>query len=152
NALLAAMFPPSVQRAELAEINGATNWLLRFNQTPQDIGGTTARIFLGVRIQCAQCHDHPSEKWKQEDFRRFTAIFARTGIRPLDQKQMGMIRRVELVDGPGAGFGMAQNPELRPIATASPTALDGTDFAQAPQRRTALADWMVRPENPWFAR
>jgi hypothetical protein len=150
--LMAALYPPSVEKAEAEQVNGATNWLLRFVQTPQDMGGATARLFLGVRIQCAQCHDHPSEKWKQDDFRRFTAIFAKTGLRPLEDKQMGMIRRVELIDGPGAGFGMAGNPELRAIATAKPTALDGTDFASAPMRRTALADWMVWPGNPWFAR
>jgi uncharacterized protein DUF1549/uncharacterized protein DUF1553 len=150
--LMAALFPPTVSKAEAEGVNGATNWLLRFAQTPQDVGGTTARIFLGVRIQCAQCHDHPSEKWKQDDFRRFTAIFAKTGLRPVDPKEMGMIRRVDLIDGQGAGFGMAGNPELRAMAIAKPTALDGTDFSSAPMRRTALADWMIRPDNPWFAR
>ena len=68
--------------ADLEQINGAVNWTLRFEQTPQDLAGNASRIFLGVQIQCAQCHDHKTEKWKQEDFRRFTACFVNTRPRP----------------------------------------------------------------------
>jgi hypothetical protein len=41
----------------------AVNWVLRYSQQPTDLTGKLSRLFLGVQIQCAQCHDHPSEKW-----------------------------------------------------------------------------------------
>src|SRR5262249_8985740 len=56
-----------------AGLNGAVNWLLQYGQSPEDLAGSTSKIFLGVQIQCAQCHDHKTEPWKQTDFQRFTA-------------------------------------------------------------------------------
>ena len=67
-----------------APVNGATNWTLKYQGKPQDLSGTASRLFLGVQIQCAQCHDHKTEKWKQEDFRRFTACFVNARPRPVD--------------------------------------------------------------------
>jgi hypothetical protein len=131
----------------------AVNWILRYAQAPTDLTGNLSRLFLGVQIQCAQCHDHPSEKWKQDDFRSLAACFARTG--PLvdgPRPPAGTIRRVELRDQPGPTFGGGKQADLRLIALSTPRALDGTDFSAAANRRTALADWLVRPDNPWFAR
>jgi hypothetical protein len=58
--------------------------------SPEALAGATARIFLGLQIQCAQCHDHPYDKrYKQEDFWGFAAFFARTKTRPLDMTDAG---------------------------------------------------------------
>lgn len=134
------------------KVHPAVNWILRYAQNPTDLTGKLSRIFLGVQIQCAQCHDHPSEKWKQDDFRALAACFARTGPTPLEDKPKGVVRRVELRDQPGPAFGGPKQSDLRLIALAPPRALDGTDFAGAANRRVALGDWMVRADNPWFAR
>jgi hypothetical protein len=137
----------------------AVNWILRYSQQPADLTGKLSRLFLGVQIQCAQCHDHPSEKWKQDDFRSLAACFARTGPVPLDDKPKGagaksVVRRIELRDQPGPTFGGGPKAmsDLRLIALAPPRALDGTDFSTADNRRAALADWITRADNPWFAR
>lgn len=137
----------------------AVNWILRYTQQPTDLTGKLSRLFLGVQIQCAQCHDHPSEKWKQDDFRSLAACFARTGPVPLDERPKGAgalqrVRRIELRDQPGPTFGGGPKAmsDLRLIALAPPRALDGTDFSTADNRRAALADWITRPQNPWFAR
>ncbi|HZS39752.1 MAG TPA: DUF1549 domain-containing protein [Polyangia bacterium] len=135
-----------------AKPNGAVNWLLKYNGNPTDLTGKVSRVFLGVQIQCAQCHDHPSEKWKQDDFRRLAACFARTGMTPLDDGKQPGIRRVELHDTLVPSFGGPKKSELREIADAKPTALDGSDFSTAPSRRKALAAWIVAPANPYFAR
>ncbi len=143
-------------------VNGAVNWTLRFEQSPQDLGGNASRIFLGVQIQCAQCHDHKTESWKQDDFRRFTSAFFRTKVQPLDPvppsgttkrgKPMGL-RRVELVDAASAPPRFAKKmSELEPVVRAKPTALDGTDLEQGAGTRKALAAWMTSKENRWFAR
>ncbi len=139
--------------AELAKVNGAVNWSLRFEQTPQDLAGSASRVFLGVQIQCAQCHDHKTEKWKQDDFRRFASAFLHARIEPIDAgKPMGAVRRVQLVDIPRVAPRLARNAETAPIAAARATALDGSDLAKGDGTRKALAAWMTSKENPWFAR
>jgi hypothetical protein len=55
----------------------AAAFLLLFGTSPPDIAGKTARFFLGNRIQCAQCHDHPFESWKRTDFWQLAAYFQR---------------------------------------------------------------------------
>ncbi|AKV00863.1 hypothetical protein AKJ09_07526 [Labilithrix luteola] len=138
---------------DLDAINGAVNWTLRFDQSPQDLAGNASRIFLGVQIQCAQCHDHKTEKWTQNDFRRFSSAFLHARSTPLDKgNTMGNVKRVKLDDFPKLPPRLAKNPELTPIATAHPTALDGTDLEKGPGTRKALADWMTSPKNPWFAK
>lgn len=140
------------QTGEDGTINGAVNWTLRFEQNPQDLGGTASRVFLGVQIQCAQCHDHKTESWKQDDFRRFTSAFLRAKVEPLDAgKPMGL-KRVELVDAPAPPPRFAKNADLAPVVRAKPTALDGTDLEKGAGTRKALAAWMTSKDNKWFAK
>jgi hypothetical protein len=135
---------------------GATNFFVRYARTPADLSGKVARTFLGVQIQCAQCHDHPTEAWKRDDFRKLAACFVRTAAQPLDQKKVMGVKRFAVRDFPIAVAGlrgkMMADPDLAAIETARPTALDGTDFTLAANPRQALADWIVAPANPWFAR
>jgi hypothetical protein len=133
-------------------VNPAVNWLLRFHNNPTDLAGTLSRLFLGVRIQCAECHDHPTENWTQQDFQRFAACFSFTSMIPIGEKKPIMgIKFVELkdLDRPALGRG---TPEMRAIRDAAPATLDGTDLSAAKNRREALADWITSPKNKWFAR
>jgi hypothetical protein len=66
-------------------VNGAVNWTLKYVMNPQDMAGTASRTLLGVQIQCAECHDHKTEKWTQKDFQGFAAAFVRTRLAPLDE-------------------------------------------------------------------
>jgi hypothetical protein len=134
------------------QVHAAVNWLLRYNQNPIDLTGKVSRLFLGVQVQCAQCHDHPSEKWKQKDFRSLAACFSRTAMKPLEERAKGLVRRVELVDQARPAFGGPNNADLKLIAMAPPRALDGSDFSTTENRRLAFAHWVTRPDNPYFAR
>jgi hypothetical protein len=137
-----------------AGVNGAVNWTLRYQKTPQDLAGTASRTLLGVQIQCAQCHDHKTEKWTQKDFQSFAAAFVRTRLVPIDRgKAMGEVKRVELrdLDRPAPRF--AKMGDLGDVTKARPAALDGTDLDGQPGGvRSALARWVTSPQNPWFAR
>lgn len=137
---------------DLEKINGAVNWTLRYQQAPQDLAGNASRIFLGVQIQCAQCHDHKTEKWKQDDFRRFASAFLHHRADPVEKKEKGVIRRVELVDIPRVAPRFAKNADVAPIAQVKAAALDGTDLEKGEGTRKALATWMTARENPWFAK
>lgn len=139
--------------ADLEQINGAVNWTLRFETTPQDLAGNASRIFLGVQIQCAQCHDHKTEKWKQEDFRRFASAFLHVKLEPIDRgKPMGNIRRVEVGDLARVAPRFTKNADVAPIARVKAAALDGTDLEKGEGTRKALAAWMTARDNPWFAK
>jgi hypothetical protein len=132
-------------------MNGAVNWFVKYRDTPQDLAGSASRILLGVQIQCAQCHDHKTEKWRQEDFRGFASCFMRTRTEVLDKDKMGGRKRVDVVDIGRPLPRFLKNPELAVFAQATPRALDGTDLSRAPDPRPALAAWMTSPENPWFS-
>lgn len=132
-------------------LNGAVNWLLKHAQNPADLAGNASRLFLGVQIQCAQCHDHKTEKWTQEDFRRFTACFAQTRPFPVEMGRPQGIRRLEVRDITLPRLRGRRAAGRNEYANATPAALDGTDFSDSPNRRQALAAWITAPENPWFA-
>jgi hypothetical protein len=113
---------------------------------PENIAAAASRMFLGVRIECAQCHDHPFDTWKQEQFWSFSSFFAglgREGADP-DNPFSGAIKEVlerrELtipVKGTvvQAAFLTGEKPVWK---EAGP--------------RTTLADWITSRDNPWFAR
>ncbi len=135
-----------------AGVDGAVNWTLKYRDTPQDMAGIASRTLLGVQIQCAQCHDHKTEHWTQEDFRSFASAFVRTRLVPIDAgKAMGQTKRVEVadLDRPAPRFGPMG--DLQAIANATPKALDGTPLEGAGGVRAALARWMTSANNPWFA-
>jgi len=142
----------ALSAASEAPINGAVNWFLKYRDAPQDLAGSASRLFLGVQIQCAQCHDHKTESWKQDDFRRFAACFARTKSEPIDQGKVIGRRRVFVEDLGRPLPRFVRNPDLAPITMAQPAALDGVALGASPDVRRALASWMTARTNPWFAR
>jgi hypothetical protein len=135
-----------------AAINGAVNWTLKFTSTPQDLAGSAAKTFLGVQIQCAQCHDHKTEKWKQVDFQRFANCFTRTRLVVLDKgPAMGKVRRVEVRDLDRPAPRLNKNDDLKDILVAKPAPLDGPDLSSSRNVREAIAAWFTDAKNPWFA-
>jgi hypothetical protein len=112
----------------------------------------TARIFLGMQIQCAQCHDHPFDQWKRPQFHELAAYFARvreqlvrTGNRPAG---------IELRSLPAGEHQMPSKEDPRRGTVMQPRFLDGrSPGANLPdrQRRKALADAVTDGNNYWFA-
>ena len=116
---------------------------------PEAIAGRTARVFLGVRMDCAECHDHAFDpRWKQEDFWGYAAFFARIS-RP--QAKMEMISPVLRVqdsrwgDVTLPGGDEAVTPRI-PLGEAVENEADGAS------RRRRLADWLTAADNPHFSR
>lgn len=113
----------------------------RFKQAkPENLASSVARLYLGVQLDCAQCHDHPFTTWRQEDFWGFAAFFA--GI---EGERYGELN--EDTDRRSLKI-----PEKNKVVPA--TFLDGAQPKwddDTPPRR-ALADWLTSAENPYFAR
>jgi hypothetical protein len=114
----------------------------------------TARIFLGIQIQCAQCHDHPSDIWKRQQFHDLAAFYSRLGERPIRNPDTNRIEGIRLISRP---FGEHQMPNLadpsRPT-TVHPRHLTGEAIGRGRgdlERRAALAEWITSKDNYWFS-
>lgn len=133
--------------------SGPANFILRWAATPEDLAGATSRLFLGTQIQCAQCHQHPYEKWSRDDFYGIAAFFARTKreVVPAANPRDRDFRVVER--GRGEVFIEEDPAESKPKRRVGPRLLDGTPLAAAPRanRRRALADWIASPRNESLA-
>lgn len=119
-----------------------------------EIAATTSRVFLGVQLQCAQCHDAKNEPWKREQFHEFAAFFGRARI--IQHKDVTGRGTPYAIDGRAEGqYQMTdlKNPDR--LIAMTPRFLTGESIdADAPdlERRTALAKLLTSPKNPWFAR
>lgn len=113
---------------------------------PETLAGDSARVFLGVRVECAQCHNHPFAKWKREEFWGFAAYFAGVPQQPDDAATPMRSRRED------AGRRELTIPGSSRVVKA--TNLDGSTPAWRPRAgtRDILAEWITSPENPYFAR
>ncbi|MDB5351947.1 MAG: hypothetical protein JWN86_3194 [Planctomycetota bacterium] len=113
---------------------------------PESLAGDTARAFLGLRVECAQCHNHPFAKWKREDFWGFAAFFA--GV-PQQPDAAVAATRAPRED--------ADRRELTIPGTSTVVKavhLDHSPPAWRPRAgtREVLAEWITAPQNPYFAR
>lgn len=125
--------------------NPAVSWY-RAVSDPKDQMADIAQVFLGVRIQCAQCHHHPYEKWSQDDYYGFEAFFSTIGrkeVRKMPEDDVVYHKRI---------LAVAKNPNTN--VDVRPTPLDSAAIEVPAHRdpRIDLAEWMTQPDNPYFAR
>ncbi len=152
--------------------NGATAIMMAQAGRPEDTVAEISRIFCGIQIQCAQCHDHPTDQWTREQFHQLAAFFPRVAVRPNRQDgvrsfvvsvtdfEPRFARRRPNNNNRFRGTLEHRMPDLQkpnePGEVMEPTFFVtqrklpvGTPDTK---RRVALAKWMTSPENPWFAR
>ncbi|MHB8736929.1 MAG: DUF1549 and DUF1553 domain-containing protein, partial [Terriglobales bacterium] len=123
--------------------NGAANFFV-LHQDPPEMSETTTVAFLGMSINCARCHNHPLEKWTNDQYYAMANLYA----------------RVRLKTAPGDGntivFEAAEGELVQPLTgkPRTPTPLDGEPLPPTSpgDRREHLARWLTSPENPYFAR
>ena len=109
-----------------------------------DATETTAQLFLGIRIQCAKCHNHPFEKWTQDDYYGTAAAFIRVGRKEtgLPDDEMIFVKAGGEVTQPRTGKQM----KVRLLMQGD------VDVPADQDRRIVFADWLTKNENPFFAR
>jgi hypothetical protein len=135
------------------EENPAVTYLIegRLPRSAPDLTDLVSRYFLGVRLNCAQCHDHPFvAAWKQQDFWGMAAFFAQvqTPGRAKQVYQLGVVDDPRLTLSSLRDAGMIDGFTPR-----APTFLGGQEMpAGRGTNRAALAKWMTAPDNPYFAR
>jgi hypothetical protein len=122
--------------------NPATN----FYQVELDnlkLAENTAQVFMGMRIQCAQCHNHPFDRWTQNDYYHFVSFFTQVG------RKSGEDPRERIVFNRGGG----ETPHPVTKKPLPPKFLGGEQpDVKGKDRRKVLAEWLASPENPYFAR
>lgn len=104
-----------------------------------------AQLFLGVRMQCAQCHHHPFEKWTQAEYYHLAAFFSQIGRKPTSIAGEDLIFHKR---------GVAQTEHRKTLVMLKPAGLGEPELDIAPDDdpRLALVDWMSKKDNPFFAK
>lgn len=118
---------------------------------PTKLAAETARIFLGVQIQCAECHDHPFDDWKRDQFHSLAAYFARTQVKmPHNKGAATVVSAKEKGEYkmPNADPGK-KSQEMKPVFLAGQQMDAGRPDHE---RRTELAKLLTDDRNRWFAR
>ncbi|HEV3137559.1 MAG TPA: DUF1549 domain-containing protein [Pirellulales bacterium] len=147
---------------------GATAVIMAQMGNTEDTTAEVSRIFMGIQIQCAQCHHHPTDRWKREQFHQLAAFFPRIAVRPVKQGEERSFAVVSLNrerENPkklatGGGHLEHHMPDLnhpdeegklmRPVFFVTGQKLDvGTPDRE---RREKLAEWLTGSGNHWFAK
>lgn len=128
--------------------NGAANFYA-LHQDPQDMAETTSMAFLGMSIGCARCHDHPLEKWTNDDYYGMVSLFARVrGKGWGGDRRSGDGNRVIFL----ADYGEVIQPRLGKPQPPRPLDGESISFDDDEDRRVHLAKWLTSPQNPYFSR
>ena len=107
----------------------------------------TTQLFMGVRLVCTQCHDHPFEKWTQNQYYQMTAFFGSVGLKP------GFQSGDEIVYDKREDYDIKHPKTGRVVAAKYLVASIGAPpIPNSPERREALVEWLTSKDNPFFAR
>jgi hypothetical protein len=120
----------------------ATNYF-ELERDPLKLAEDTAQVFMGMRIQCAQCHNHPFDRWTMNDYYGFAAFFSQIGRKQAEDPREQIVFSRE--------GGEVANPLTHKVA--QPTFLGGGEAdTKGKDRREILAKWLASPNNPYFAK
>ncbi|XZE18357.1 DUF1549 and DUF1553 domain-containing protein [Pirellulaceae bacterium SH449] len=128
--------------------NGATTFF-RDRREPEEITSVVSQLFLGVRLECAKCHQHPFEVYGQSDFYGIASYFSRIG-----HKGVGLSPPIS---GSEEIFfaktsGNVKHPITQQAVAPKPLREEGIAIDKETDPREVFADWLLKPENPYFAR
>src|SRR5947209_16615950 len=147
NEVVTALVTASGINDELAPVN----YLTALYGNPVEVAATTSRVFLGVQIQCAECHNAKFEPWKREQFHEFAAFFGLARlIQHKDVEGRGTPYAIESrADGQ---YHMSDKKAPNRLVSMQPRFFTGESVsidASDQERREALAKFMTSPRNPW---
>ena len=121
---------------------------------PQMAAEEVSQLFLGVRIQCARCHNHPAERWTQDDFYGLAAFFTRVRFKDgsyvnnrYDKEESVFLARAGEITHPRTGHTVAPT-----VLDGKPLAVDRDDDQNGDDLRATFATWLTAPDNRFFAR
>lgn len=139
---------------------GAVAFPLAYQAQPVEMAGEVSRIFMGVQIQCAQCHDHKTDAWKRRQFHEFAAFFAGVQAKNVVKASPGQPAVFAVIPRGSRRYTMPDkdNPQKQiPVAprfflASSKSAVTLPETLAIPERRSLAASYVTGQDNPWFAR
>lgn len=128
--------------------NGATNFYA-LNQSPEEMTESACQAFMGLSIGCAKCHNHPLEKWTNDQYYAMANLFARVHAKGWggDGRNGDGVRTLYV-----SSVGDLIQPKTGKPQPPAPLDADVLAMDDPSDRREALAAWMTDPDNPYFAR
>ena len=131
-----------------SEENGATNFYA-LHQSPEEMTENASQAFMGLSIGCAKCHNHPLEKWTNDQYYAMANLFSRVRAKGWGgDGRNGDGKRTVFVTTTGELL----QPNTGKPQPPAPLDAEAIAFEETSDRRLVLADWMTSPENPYFAR
>lgn len=119
-----------------------------------ELAATTSRVFLGLQLQCAECHDAKTEPWKREQFHELVAFYGRAKL--IQHKDVDGRGTPYAIEGRSSGqYQMTDKKDPAHLIDMTPRFLTSETIsanADDRERRTALARFLTGPTNPWFAK
>lgn len=109
---------------------------------PDETARSVSQLLLGVRIECAECHHHPSERWSQEDYVGLAGFFTGISLKSLPNGEQAIV---------SLGGKDLPHPRSGELVPARALGADAANFSRVTDRRRVLASWITSPENPFFA-
>ena len=122
--------------------NPAANFYI-VEPDPTLLAENVAQVFMGVQIKCAQCHNHPFERWTMEDYYSFAAFFGQVGRKASSDPREQIIYDRQSGEVNNLKNGQPMKPKFLGGEVPDTTGKD---------RREVLANWLTSPENPWFSK
>jgi hypothetical protein len=122
--------------------NPATNYY-QIEQETLKVSENVAQVFMGMRLQCAQCHNHPFDRWTMDDYYSFAAFFSQVGRKSAEDPRERIIFN--------SGGGDVRHPVGGRVMQPKFLGSEVADVA-GKDRRQVLAEWLASPKNPYFAR
>ena len=110
---------------------------------PDEAARSVSQLLLGVRIECAQCHHHPSERWTQSDYVGLAGFFTGLSLKKLPNGEQALISR---------GGKDLPHPRSQELVPARVLGGQPADFSNITDRRQVLAAWLTEKDNPFFAK
>jgi hypothetical protein len=130
--------------------NPAANFY-RAVRDPYQRAESVAQVFLGLRVSCARCHNHPFDVWTQDDYHRFSGVFSRIDYRIVSNDRRDMLDKHEFV-GEQIVYSTPTGELVHPRGgKALPKLLGAAEISTGDDRLGVLADWVVAVKNPYFA-
>lgn len=125
--------------------SGPAVFYTSYELEPKKVAAATSRIFMGIQLQCAECHNHPNDRWTQEDFWQYAAFFSQ--LKEVDGRMAGEV----LIEDSSSGEVTLPETDIvmspRYPGISEPPERDPTGH-----RRRQLTIWMASRDNPYFAR
>ena len=125
--------------------NSPTAFFVALESKPEKIAAKTARVFMGIQLDCAECHNHPFDDWKQKDFWGFAAYFSQLST----NNQPNMNPSVSVAD---VAVGDVKLPGTEEIIAPKPLVETEQKGLDTGTRRQKLTLWLTARENPFLAR